>query len=313
MTFSSIVLNSAEDRERMLRQRKVESDLRLKDVATALKHRNRAVPDDDDGVVMERTGCFNLGGCFRFGRTRVRTAEVTSSGQAQGEASTDAKRVKGGLLSKFMSGSKAHAAARLDEAASLLSERIENLEQRMASAREEAKIRMQAGQKSNALRALKRSKMLELSLSQASTALGALDRQRELFAEAELNKQVTGAISDTMKTMKKTCKAANLSGAERAIDDAQDVQDGLTDLNDVMSQFSASGLSAAGADDEDALLDELNAMVEVEECAPHPVQETRSVASASKPMPSVPASLPLPSVPSDESGTTEALPALPVS
>ena len=303
----------------MLSQRKVEGDMRLKDVAAALQRRSetRTNPDDDDGVAVERTGCFRHFACFKVGRTRVRTVEVTAGQTTQAEAhsSSHAQAGAGGLLSKFMSGHNAHraATARLDGAATLLAERLESLDQRVQSAREEAKMRMQAGQKSNAMRALKRAKMLELSLAQASTALSALDRQRELFEEAELNKQVTGAISDTMKKMKKTCKTTNLSSAERAIDDAQDVQDGLTDLNDVMAQFSASGLSAAGVDDEDALMDELNAMVEgqaadeLSEALPAPVATAAATAApVAKRLPSVP----FPSVPSDESGTTTTAAAL---
>lgn len=242
---SSTESGALQDRQRMLIQHAAEQQRRLQAAA-------RNIQDEGPEHVVNSYGCFPCFPRLRQRCERVPTEVATVCATAQ---------KRSGAFQRLF-GSKESAGERLQQAAELLTERIESLEQRVSAARDEAKLRAQSGQKANALRALKRAKMLETSMAQAVTAHSALERQRELFTEAALQKEVTGALAVTMKSMRNTCKGKALANAERAVDEAQEVQDSLTDLGDTLGQFSAAGLSASGADDDDELLAELQQMVE---------------------------------------------------
>ena len=256
MLRTSSTVRTANERQQMLDGRQAEKEERLARVAAAMK--KSLADDDDDGA--RGSSCL----CFRVARTRLRSE--ASAMELESAPSAVASAAKNGWWKRMFS-RQTQQAVRLDQASRLLSERMQSLEERTKAARDEAKLRIQNGQKDAAMRALKRSKMLEASQQQAAAAAAALDRQRELFAEAALQTEVSGAIASTIKSMKGSCKPSAISSAERAMDDAQEVQDGLTDLNDVMAQFGASGLASVGADDDDALLEELNGMLEGESIA----------------------------------------------
>lgn len=261
MLGASMPIRNVADRQKMLDEREREREERLSRVAIAMrKSQDPPAYDDDDN--MRGTSCL----CFRFARTRLRNDAADATADAAANEAMGNKLSNGKITWwQRMFNRQVQQSNRLDQASKLLSERMDNLEARTKAAREEAKLRMQHGQKEAAMRALKRSKMLEASQKQAAAAAAALDRQRELFAEAALQKEVSGVIASTIKSMKSSCKPSAITSAERAMDDAQEVQDGITDLGDVMAQFGASGLASVGADDDDALLEELNAMVDADD------------------------------------------------
>ena len=203
--------------------------------------------DGDDGG--RRVGCF--AGLLR--RLRGGAAPRASAGSAATMIAAAARRV-------FRSRSE-QSAARLDDAESRLSQRVTELEERVALARDEARLRMQSKQKPAALRALKRAKALEHSLAQTNAALVAVERQRDLLEEAKLHRTVTGAIGTSMVSLKKACGSTSLASAEQAIDDAAEAHDQLQEIADAVGQFGASAAASAGADDDDELMAELELMV----------------------------------------------------
>lgn len=228
---------------------------------------------DSEGGVDGRLGCF--GGLVR--RLRAGSQRLGSAASTGDEASSPASAssrlgVLGGLFAALAAGARGlmrsrseRSAARLDEAEGRLAQRVTELEERVALARDEAKLRMQAKQKPAALRALKRAKALEHSLAQANAARVAVERQRDLLEEAKLQHAVTGAIGTSMASLKKTCGSTSLASAEQAIDDAAEAHDQLQEIHDAMGQFGASAAASAGADDDDELMAELEQMLEVGE------------------------------------------------
>jgi hypothetical protein len=145
----------------------------------------------------------------------------------------------------------------LEQAASVMRARIEQLEQRASEQRAEAARLVRAGQKQAAMRALKKAKQLESSVAANSASLDAVEQQVDLLAQAAVQKTLTSALETTSKTMQKDKKM--VQRAEKAVDDVSEVRDMAEDLNNAMSELANYG----GNDiDEDELADELEAMME---------------------------------------------------
>lgn len=151
---------------------------------------------------------------------------------------------------------KADPHTKLAEAASSMEARISQLECRAASEREEAKRLAAAGQKASALRALKRAKATEKQLEANQQSLMAIEQQVDMMAQAQMQKQLATALASSSKGMKSQKKL--LKSAESAVDDAQDARDMAEDLGNVMAEFAQNG---NGNEDEDELMEELNAMM----------------------------------------------------
>ena len=167
-----------------------------------------------------------------------------------------------------LAGSKkaADASEKLEEALGAERLRVEQLESRAHEGRVEAARLAKAGQKTAALRALKKAKAVEAQVASNQAAVDAVEQQLDTLSQAAMQKTLASALASTSATMKKDAKA--LSKAETAIEDAQEARDMATDLNQVMAEFAQSG---NGYEDEDDLLAELNAMVaEQEEPGPPP-------------------------------------------
>lgn len=180
-------------------------------------------------------------------------------GADAGESRTAAVR---GLLHRFTaSGKHEMAVTKLAKAELDLKSRVEQLESRVKLAKEEAVLRMRANQKVPALRAMKRSKMLEQSLQQANAQQLALERQQEMLEEARFSKTVTGALTSTMSNLKSTCTSAQLASAQSAVDDVADISADMEDFNETVREFGEARMQHAGVDDDDSLLAELEEMV----------------------------------------------------
>lgn len=150
---------------------------------------------------------------------------------------------------------KADPHTALASAASTMESRNQQLEARAASEREEAKRLMALGQKTSAMRALKRAKGTEKQLEANQAALIAVEQQVDLMAQAQMQKQVASALASSSKGMKAQKKL--LKNAENAVDDAQDARDMADDLGNVMAEFAQNG----NGPEDDELLEELNAMM----------------------------------------------------
>jgi len=213
------------------------------------------------------TGCFG-GGCFGFlgkmrgRRAAARTVEVAAAAVNSATSSTsnaDFSRAVFGLAGV----KKGDPAAKLEEAAAIMKGRVEALEARAQEQRSQAMQLQKAGQKAQAIRALKKAKQIEAQMSSNQAALDAVEQQVDMLAQAAMHKTLTSALASTSKSMKADGKM--LSKAESAIDDATEARDMASDLNGVMAEFAANG--AADVDDDD-LMAELESMVDNERPPP---------------------------------------------
>jgi len=195
----------------------------------------------------------------KFGRQR--TVEISRASEAVASSSgtrTSSLEVNSRIFG--LAGVKqGDPAKKLDQAATVMRSRIEQLEERAQSERQEALRLQKAGQKAQALRALKKAKQIEAQVSANQASLDAVEQQVDMLAQAAMQKTLTSALASTSKSMKADGKM--LSKAEKAIDDASDARDMATDLNQVMAEFAANG---AGDADDDDLLAELESMADNE-------------------------------------------------
>ena len=191
---------------------------------------------------------------------------VAASAEAPGAvgASADGRAVTRAVFGLAGSKKAASASEKLEEALAAMRARVEQLELRAQEGRVEAARLAKAGQKTAALRALKKAKAVDAQVASNQAAVDAVEQQLDTLSQAAMQKTLASALASTSATMKKDAKA--LSKAETAIEDAQEARDMATDLNQVMAEFAQSG---NGYEDEDELLAELNAMV-AEQDAPAP-------------------------------------------
>ena len=177
-------------------------------------------------------------------------AGAGAGGAAGGAATSDdfSSRVFG------LAGAK-KPGAKLEEAAILMRSRILSLEERSFAERNSAKSLMKSGQKLAAKRALLKAMASEKQISTNQASLSAVEQQVDMLAQAAMQKTLTTALASTSKSLKKDSKVA--LRAEAAIDDASEARDIACDLNLAISEF-------AGVEDQDddALLEELNSMLD---------------------------------------------------
>jgi len=256
-----------EDKYRQLKMRKDEQ-------RKLGQHIDQIVRQAED--VEKPKGCFPGAGCFPFlgrlrgRRTAVRTVETASaalSGASSSTSNAEFSRAVFGLAGV----KKGDPALKLEEAATIMKGRVEQLDARATEQRAVALQLLKAGQKAGALRALKKAKQIEAQVASNQAALDAVEQQVDMLAQAAMHKTLTSALASTSKTMKADGKM--LSKAEAAIDDATEARDMATDLNGVMAEFAANG--AVDVDDDD-LLAELESMVDTEPPPPAPVSMSQA-------------------------------------
>jgi hypothetical protein len=144
---------------------------------------------------------------------------------------------------------------KLAQAAATLKSRLLQMESRAASEREEAKAALKMGQKSSALRLLKRAKMTDKQVEAAQQSLLAIEQQVDLMAQAAMQKEIASALATSSKGMKANKKM--VKNAEAAVDDAQEARDMAEDLSNALSELGANDNG-----DDDELLQELQDMVD---------------------------------------------------
>lgn len=211
-----------------------------------------------------------------------------------GQQGTGAKAVFG---SKKVSGN-----AKLLSAAEQLACHIQSLEERVATNEAEVKRLLSIDKKNEALRQLKKTKLVRGRLAQAQSAADALEAQIDAIEGAALNASLSSALKQSSKSMRKHKKL--LSSAEDAIDAASEHRDMARDLDGVMADFSQGAQDV----DEDELMEELESMMaDAHELSPLSAAPSAllvgasSAASAVAAMPSAPTTwssgtaLPIPS------------------
>jgi len=177
---------------------------------------------------------------------------ATAGAAVAGSASERLFGRRAGTVSK-----KEAAVQKLHAAAESMAKRVEQLGARKSETAQRVLSLKQAGKTAEAVAMLKRLKQLEKQHASASATQIALEQQVDLLADAELQREVSAALTASLSTVKKKSKGL-LSSAESAADDAME----LRDLSDDVAQ-ALGGLQLDQYDD-DELLQELDAMVATE-------------------------------------------------
>lgn len=209
---------------------------------------------------------FRRKDALRQGKVEDLTAALRCAGTASDQASSSAPVASKSLEVNSrifgLAGAKkaSDPAKMLEQAASVMRARIEQLEQRAAEQRSEAARLVRAGQKAQAMRALKKAKQLEGSVSANCASLDAVEQQVDLLAQAAVQQTLTSALETTSKSMK--AKKNVVARAERAVDDVVEVRDMADDLNSAISELANHSSQDV---DEDMLEEELEAMMQASE------------------------------------------------
>ena len=238
-------LRTVRDKQQALSSRKHETVKLGADIDKLLeKQRN-----DEE---FEKTGCGGPG-CFPFmARGLIRLIGSTHGMYVSTSTKESAPR---GLFQKQSTEQK------LSIAMEGLRQRISVLETRISECRTSASASMKAGNKTAAMRELKRSKALEKQLSTTQNVLDSIEAQSDLLEQTALQKQVASALGSSAKVLQKEKKI--LSSVESAVDQAAELRDLSHDLTDVLA-----GLEAPVEYDDDDLLAELQEMVVDDEPPP---------------------------------------------
>lgn len=200
----------------------------------------------------------------RLGRGQKRAMVNVASSEAGGSESAQSGKVGQAIQAargasstqaRLFGMKKSSPDEKLAQAAATLKSRLLQMESKAASEREEAKSALKMGQKSSALRLLKRAKMSDKQVEAAQQSLLAIEQQVDLMAQAAMQKEIASALATSSKGMKANKKM--VKNAEAAVDDAQEARDMAEDLSNALSELGANDNG-----DDDELLQELQAMVD---------------------------------------------------
>ena len=216
---------NAKGKERELEYRKVQHKQLLEKISRTEK---RLLAEERPVGCGGRLFAFLFGGS---GQTKVQTVDQAVFGVQSANPATD-------RLAKATTSMEAH---------------VENLAKKVELARTQAKGLSAAGKRSEALSALKRAKVHQKALDTAIATHAALERQVDVLAESELQKQVAHALTSSVAVAKKKTKGL-LSKTEDAVDGAIELRDFAEDVSQ-----SLAGLQTDAYDD-DELIAELEAM-----------------------------------------------------
>lgn len=235
------------------------------------KHIDRLISEGQISQEATSIGCGGRGVCPAIGRGLARflgisqrvgavsTKEMEAvavekpvvAAKAKKEHSEITKRVFGVATKKMSPQNKLAAAADAMKA------RVEALESRAVQSRKSAQGHMRAGNKSAAMRDLKRSKALEKQALSMLAVMDAVETQSDMLEQTALQKEVAAAMGATAATLKKEKNL--ISKAEDAVDAASEMRDMHDDLSQVMSTL---GEVATNDFDDDELMLELQGMTE---------------------------------------------------
>lgn len=180
---------------------------------------------------------------------KVRTDEAYTSATPVGNATTTTNK----LGSVF--GLRVSASEKLASAADTMRARIGELEHRSEWDRAESVRLAKLGQRTAALRLLKRAKATEAIIQSNSNALLAVEQQSDMLAQSQVQKKLSAALASSNKLMKGGARL--VASTERAIDDAQDARDVASDVEHAVSDFANASVGDIDDDDVARELDEL--------------------------------------------------------
>lgn len=257
------VVTDTKSKQQLMQQRKLETQ-RVEKALKKLVDKGDVDLDLDD---LESTGCGGRWFCSGWPRRgrRQRVANVEAASDASASAATSTSGSKQQLAgSERIFGRKMaqqSAADRLTQAATAMEKRMEELGARASELRSRAMQASKAGKRAEAMQALKRAKGVESQLATCQQTHSALERQVDMLAESELQREIATALSASVTSVKKKSKGL-LSKTETAVDDSQEVMDANDDLRQVLS-----GLQPSEVYDDDELADELAQMMAMEDTA----------------------------------------------
>jgi hypothetical protein len=256
------VVRSVQDKEETLKARDYEQK-RLGQII------DRMVMNGKDAREGEDMGCGGSGVCpsmaravGRFMGLSKRSSEVvpTKDIESVGAQPRAPSSLRGGEISRAVLGlapsKKKTPAVKLEAAAMAMKQRFDVIESRACEARQAAQASMQAGNKANAMRELKKSKALQKQAISLQAVMDAVDAQSAMLEQTALQKQVAAALGETAKTLKK--EKGLLSKAEDAVESASEMRDLHEDLTQVMAGL---GDSTVADFDDDELASELAEMM----------------------------------------------------
>jgi len=150
--------------------------------------------------------------------------------------------------------------SKLEQAYTSMKMRTERLKCKMYEHEKEALLFSRQGNKTEALAALKRSKFAKKQFLNASSAVDTLCAHIDGLEEANLQKEIADALSNSARQIKTSTKGL-LDKTEAAIDDSSDVRDLTDDMNLIFQGFRNE---SDKLDDED-LMEELEVMMNTHE------------------------------------------------
>ena len=227
---------------RLAEQRKTEATLEA-----TIARLEVAMREEEEGA----PGCASRFLCGLMGGRRGRAKRTGASDQSALDQAVFGQQRSGGAATSS-------AAERLTRASESMGSHVESIRARAEAAKAQAKSLLAAGRKKEALKEMARFKQAEKQLENAQATQLALERQLDVLAEADVQREVASALSASVATAKKKTKGL-LSKTESAVDGSVELRDLAEDV--------ASTLGGIQTDvfDEDELLEELAALAAEEE------------------------------------------------
>ena len=227
---------------RLAEQRKTEATLEA-----TIARLDAAMRAEEEGA----PGCASRFLCGLLGGRRGRARRSGASDQSALDQAVFGQQRSGAAASSS-------AAERLSRASESMGAHVDSIRARAEAAKSQAKALMGAGKKKEALKEMARYKQAEKQLENAQATQLALERQLDVLAEADVQREVASALSASVATARKKTKGL-LSKTESAVDGSVELRDLAEDV--------ASTLGGIQTDvyDDDELLEELAAMTAADE------------------------------------------------
>lgn len=238
--------------------KRVEEQINERDIAYK-EHRSRA----NAAYARHVRGSDGEITCWPIGFLKHCTLFMSrNAAKLQSVSANDDSTLKSTSLSTSVFGSRiAHRQTKGDKiemATASMIQRMNVLQERIATGKASAVDSMKNGHKQSALRQLKKTKILEKQLVMVGAAIDGLEMQSDIIQQANLQKEVNTAIGSSSFSLKNHDKLVEQT--EDAIGHSQDIKDSAQELSNVMTGFNPMG----GDFDDDELLEELGDMISID-------------------------------------------------
>ena len=240
--------------------------------------------DDADPKPPLPKGCVDrvrywmgFGFLWKYRRTKISTMDTSSSSSS---SSCTAVSVGSSASSKQFNrlfGVQKQQYDKIEAAIATVSIRIEMLQDRAKLQREKAVSLSKAGRKQDALRELRKAKSTDRQVLTTRDAFETLERQQDLLNESVLQKELATALASTNEVVKSKTKGL-LPLSEKVVDQSQELRDATDDVAAVFE-----GLHPTYDNDDDALLEELDDLLQDSEAEPPYVAEKAMTHSTTRP------------------------------